>query len=190
MKEIVGVLLAAGNSRRFGAHKLLHPLITGEPIGIAAAHNLSSAIPNSLAVIRSGDLDLAKRYTDLGLRVIETPQADGGMGLSLAIGVTAAAAANGWLIALADMPWIKPNTISALADSLLCGASLVAPVHTGRRGHPVGFSAKWRAQLMALSGDQGARALLAAHTPELLLLPTEDAGVLLDIDLRMDLERN
>ena len=189
MKDVVGILLAAGKSRRFGANKLLHPLATGEPVGIAAARNLTAAIPNSLAVLRSGDTDLANSYTDFGLRVIEASQTNRGMGTSLATGVAAAANADGWLIALADMPWIEPKTIRMLADSLLCGASLVAPVHNNCRGHPVGFNSKWRSQLMKLSGDQGAKTLLAAHTPELLLHLTDDPGVLLDVDRYVDLER-
>jgi len=189
MKGIVGILLAAGAGRRFGSEKLLHPLASGGLMGMEAARNLITAIPGSLAVIRPGDQDLADRFAALGLRVVENPEAVRGMGLSLAAGVTAAADAAGWLVALADMPWIRPQTIVSLTNELRQGASLVAPVHQGRRGHPVGFNRKWRSRLQALTGDQGARALLADHNSELTLQATADPGVLLDVDRQVDLHR-
>ena len=188
MRQATAILLAAGASSRFGTDKLLHPLADGEPIGVRAARNLIDAVPDTLAVVRQGDRDLIGAFTDLGLRVIENPWTDRGMGTSLALGVKASSEADGWLIALADMPWVQPITIGALADELRNGASLVAPAHDGRRGHPVGFAARWRTQLEALTGDQGARNLLVAHASELLLQPTNDLGILLDVDTRADLE--
>lgn len=187
MKEIVGILLAAGSSHRFGSNKLLHPLVSGEPMGMAAARNLVMAIPESLVVVRPGERYLSVRLQALGLQVVECADAGQGMGLSLAAGVTAAAEAEGWLVALADMPWIQPRTISLLASRLCNGNSLVAPLHRGRRGHPVGFNRKWRSHLQALTGDQGARALLSEHSSEIDLYPTTDPGVILDVDRQMDL---
>ncbi len=109
------------------------------------------------------------------------------MGASLAAGVSAAPGAGGWLIALADMPWIQPATMRMLADRLRSGASMVAPVFGGRRGHPVGFSREWGDRLQALDGDAGARSLIARHADELVLLDTADAGVLMDVDQPGDL---
>ena len=57
-----------------------------------------------------------------------------------------------------------------------------------RRGHPAGFAALWRDQLLNLKGDQGARDIIAAHAGQLVLLPTEDPGVLLDVDTPADLD--
>jgi molybdenum cofactor cytidylyltransferase len=129
---------------------------------------------------------LAAALGAVGLRIVEHGGADGGIGTSLAAGVAAAPDAAGWLIALGDMPWVQPETISALTQALARGASLVAPLHAGRRGHPVGFAALWRDQLLNLKGDQGARDLIAAQAGQLLLLPTEDPGVLLDVDTPAD----
>lgn len=187
MSGPVGILLAAGSGSRFGAHKLLAPLPDGTPVGVAAARTLVQALPESLAVVRPGDDALIDMFTALGLRVVIHPGAQQGMGTSLATGIAACAEADGWLIALADMPWIRPATISLLAARLDAGASLVAPVCDGRRGHPVGFAAHWGERLRALSGDQGARALLAAHPAQLHEVATSDAGVLCDVDTPADL---
>ncbi|MCG6967259.1 MAG: nucleotidyltransferase family protein [Chromatiaceae bacterium] len=187
MNGVVGVLLAAGAARRFGAAKLLHPLPGGEAIGITAARALIAALPDVVAVIRPGDQALHGGLDGLGLRVIENPRAAEGIGTSIAAGVAAAPQASGWLIALADMPFIRPATVAALADALRGGASIVAPQHAGRRGHPVGFAARWREDLCTLDGDRGARGLITAYAAALTLLPTDDPGVLRDVDRMEDL---
>ncbi len=182
MNKVVGILLAAGAGRRFGGDKLLSPLPSGDLLGVVAARNLVTAVPDALAVVRPGDRFLAEQFDSLGLQVVENPEANQGMGRSLATGVAAAEDAAGWLIALGDMPWIQPGTIRTLAGLLAEGHSIVAPAHRERRGHPVGFNRKWRSRLQALIGDQGARNLLAAHESEITLARTEDAGVLMDVD--------
>jgi molybdenum cofactor cytidylyltransferase len=111
------------------------------------------------------------------------------MGASLACGVAASADANGWVVALADMPWIAARTIRAVGDAIVAGASLAAPVCRGERGHPVGFAASHRAALMALEGDEGARAILANAGTALVRIDVDDAGVLRDVDAPGDLTR-
>lgn len=156
-------------------------------MGVAAAYHLVAALPNTLAIVRPDDVRLAERFEALGLRVVENSQAEQGMGRSLAMGVGASADAKGWVVALADMPWIKPETIGAVAQALSQGARLAAPVYQGRRGHPVGFGRQWGDRLQALQGDHGARHLLQAYPDELVLLSTDDPGILLDIDHQDDL---
>ncbi len=184
--RIVGVLLAAGRSERFGGHKLLAPLPDGTAVAVAAARNLIDALPDSIAVLRPGDEILASLLAAEGLRIVVNPDADHGMGTSLARGV-AAGDADGWVIALADMPAIKPATISAVAAALAAGAALAAPVYRGQRGHPTGFARRFRAALTALGGDRGGRDILAQHARELRLIDVDDAGVLVDIDRAADL---
>src|SRR5947208_4959013 len=82
---------------------------------------------------------------------------------SLACGVQATPDADGWLVALADMPWIKPSTIRTLAAALTAGADIVAPSYNGERGHPVGFARRHYAALSALTGDEGARAIVQVN---------------------------
>jgi len=187
MTEVVGILLAAGSARRFGAPKLLHPLHDGVPIAVVAAHALMQALPHTIVVVKPGDHALIETFTQLGLEIAKNPLAEEGMGTSLAAGVNATASAGGWLIMLADMPWVQPATISALADRIKNGASIIAPVYAGQRGHPVGFSSRWLQSLQGLSGDKGAQDLLTKYPDELELLATEDDGVLKDIDRPQDL---
>jgi molybdenum cofactor cytidylyltransferase len=109
------------------------------------------------------------------------------MGASLACGVEASAEAAGWVVALADMPWIEASTIRRVADAIAAGASLAAPCYRGERGHPVGFAASHRAALLALGGDEGARAILSRAGASLLRVDVDDPGVLRDVDTAGDL---
>jgi molybdenum cofactor cytidylyltransferase len=186
ISNIVGVLLAAGRGERFGDHKLLARLPNGTAIGVAAARNLIDALPDCVAVLRPGDEFLATLLAAEGLRIVVNPNADGGMGTSLARGVEAAEA-DGWVIALADMPVIRLATIQAVAEAIATGAALAAPVYHGERGHPIGFARRFRAALTALDGDRGGRDILAQHGKELRLIKVDDPGVLVDIDREGDI---
>jgi len=193
--RIVGILLAAGRSVRFGGDKLLERLPqaaadcdAGTPIGVAACRHLSAAVSATVAVVRPSDAVLATMLRDAGARVVECARADEGMGASLACGVQAARDADAWLIALADMPWIRPSTITLLASALAAGADLVAPSYNGERGHPVGFARRHYAALAASTGDEGARAVLLANHATLHLVATDDPGVVRDVDTRDELQ--
>ena len=183
-----GILLAAGSSRRFGGDKLLATLPDGTPVGVAALRAMRAALPGVIAVVRPHDEKLAALFAAHGARVVHCARADEGMGASLACGVDASADAAGWVVALADMPWIATATIRAVADAIAAGASLAAPFCRGERGHPVGFAASHRASLQALGGDEGARAIVAGAGTALVRVDVDDAGVLRDVDAPGDLE--
>jgi molybdenum cofactor cytidylyltransferase len=184
---IVGILLAAGSGTRFGAHKLLHPLPDGTPMAVAALRNLARGVDEVIVVVRSGDTELMKLLAREKVQVLPCANADQGMGASLACGVCAAPDAEGWIIALADMPFVPGEIVTTLAARLKAGDALVAPAYQGQRGHPVGFGHAFYPALSALSGDQGARHILNQHSDRLTLIPCTDQGVVRDIDTPADL---
>ena len=115
------------------------------------------------------------------------PDADRGMGISLAGGVAASTGVHGWLIGLADMPAVPLHVITGIRQAIADGAPLAAPFCDKKRGHPVGFSASYRDELLALDGDQGARRLIERDMSKLQCIETTDAGILMDIDVPSDL---
>jgi len=189
-----GILLAAGYSKRFGSNKLLQALPAGTPeagtpIGLAAAKHLLEALPESIAVVRPRAQKLGKMLRDVGCNTVVCKNAGEGMGASLAAGVRAAPHADGWVVALADMPFLRPETIRVIAKGLSEGAVIAAPAYRGERGHPVGFARRFLDELSALHGDHGARELLAQRPDWVTLYEVDDAGVLRDIDKPSDLPR-
>lgn len=186
-----GVLLAAGLGSRFdpdGLHnKLLARMPDGTPVAHESAHRLLLIVPRVVAVVRPGSEALARLLNDAGCEVVFAPRAERGMGASLAAGVEVSADAEGWLVALADMPRIAAATIEEVARTLDAGASLVAPFYQGQRGHPVGFGAEHRDALLALDGDTGAKSLLMSQ--RVTRLDVDDPGILRDVDTPEDLRK-
>lgn len=179
---VSGILLAAGYGRRFGSDKRWHRLADGTPMALAAGARLLAACPHSIAVVRPEDDELAAAFRQLGLDVVHCADARLGMGHTLAAGVAARRDAAGWLVALADMPDIAPASYRAVLAALAAGAGIARPQYAGRPGHPVGFAATHRAALLALSGDEGGRSILAAQRDALQRCPVDDPGILLDLD--------
>jgi molybdenum cofactor cytidylyltransferase len=185
--NIVGLLLAAGSATRFGSDKLRHELPHGVSLAVQAARHLKTAVPRIVAVVRPGADATAQALGAEGCEIVVCERAAEGMGASLACAAQAAGAADGYLVALADMPFVRPSSIAAVRDALAAGALIAAPYFRARRGHPVGIAGSLRAELERLSGDEGARKILAAREKELVKVPVGDPGVVRDIDRPEDL---
>lgn len=196
-RAISAIVLAAGSSSRFGADKLQHPVTLHGVTLPLAAHSLLpwlAVFAQITVVVRADSQKLCTTLeTVLGarraaaIRWLICADAAQGMGSSLACGVQANRHAGGWLIGLADMPAVSHFVISDVRSALLEGAGLAAPFCAGRRGHPVGFAAHYREELLALYGDKGARGLLERDESRVVHINTEHAGMFADIDIPADL---
>ena len=185
--ETVGGLLAGGYSRRFGVDKLAQPLPDGTAIAVAAARTLLAACPRSISVLRPEQTVLRNLLIDVGVAVRVDAAPARGLGDSLACAVQQTPRAAGWLVALADMPFLDARTLRSVLEALENGAEIAAPRYRGRRGHPMGFSRRWFAELAGLQGDRGARQFIDDLQPSIVLIEVDDAGVHRDIDTPGDL---
>lgn len=186
--NVVAILLAAGSATRFGSDKLLHALPHEVPIAVQSARHLKAVFSDRvLAVVRPDSTRLRELLEKENCQIVVCERAAEGMGESLSCAVRAAGPADGYVVALADMPFIRPSSVAAVREAMLKGAALAAPYFRARRGHPVGISSKFRAELEALRGDEGAKQLLAAHASEIVKVPVGDPAVLRDIDTPGDL---
>jgi molybdenum cofactor cytidylyltransferase len=166
---------------------LLAPLPNGMPVVFQSARRLLAVATEVIAIVRPGAEKLSGVLNEAGCMVIFSADAERGMGATLAAAVRATSDADGWLVALGDMPWIEPSSIEAVARALDSGETLVAPSYHGKRGHPAGFGMAHRDTLAALDGDAGARALFSLQTP--FMVEVDDPNVLRDVDLPSDLEQ-
>ncbi len=186
---INGILLAAGRGSRFDPtgvrDKLLQPLPNGDPVAVAAARSLLAALPRVLAVVRPDAHFLAAQLQEIGCDIAVCANADEGMAASLVEGVSRTRNAAGWVIALADMPYVQPTTMRALVEALQGGAQIAAPTYCGRRGNPVAFSRAHLANLLSLRGDEGARRWLKVFS--VAAIATDDPGIVQDIDSPEDI---
>lgn len=188
-RSICPILLAAGQSRRFVSDKLLHvmtyqndskPLIlhTLKPwLEVFSQVNIITREDNTALLDLLNNTPFASR-----LRLITSPHAHTGMAASLVSGIKSNQHAEGWLIGLADMPFINARVISESSQALSLGACITQPEYEGRRGHPVGFAAAFLPQLLTLSGDKGAREILSAHADQIRVVHSPDEAIYQDID--------
>jgi molybdenum cofactor cytidylyltransferase len=186
---ITGILLAAGSGSRFGGGKLIHALPDGTPIGVASLRNLRRAVGQTLAVVRDGDDALRKLLEAEGTAVRICPDAERGMARSLVCGVEASRDADGWVIALGDMPFVLPQTINAIVERVTQSGHIAIPAYRGQRGHPVAFGRRYRDEILKLDGDEGARSILGRHPGDVEIVECNDRGILRDIDTKADLEQ-
>lgn len=182
-----GVLLAAGESNRYGAENKLLAELDGEPIVRRAAETLVAADLDPVVVVLGADAARVRAaIEDLPVHVVVNPSYADGQSTSVAAGVDAVAEhVEAFVIALGDMPWVTPASVATLVDAYAAGAGdAIAAAHGGERGNPVLFDARYADDLRDLDGDVGGREILREHGT---LVETGDPGVRRDVDRPDDL---
>lgn len=186
------IVLAAGLGARFGGGKLIAPF-RGRPLIVGA---LTAALesPAISVVVAIGDNDTMLETTALNLddyadvRLVKVINPARGMGASLAAAARAVPTdLDGVFVFLGDMPLVGPDVAPALALALAGRDGIVAPIHGGKRGHPVLFGGDWIPALRALDGDTGAQGLIRQAGDRFITVPVDDPGVLFDVDRPEDL---
>ncbi|WP_454006933.1 nucleotidyltransferase family protein [Alcaligenes sp. Marseille-Q7550] len=192
VQGVTGLVLAAGLGRRFDPSgrqlKLLAPMADGVTVLRRVCETALEVLDEVVVVCDLHEAELRQELDGLALRFVRAEQAARGMGVTVKAGVQASSPACGWLVLLADMPWVQARTLAALAGALRHGAGLVRPVVDGQPGNPVGLGVGWRGELLALSDAEGARGLLQAHRQDTAWVAVTDAGVLRDVDVPADLD--
>ena len=153
-----------------------------------AERSLASLVPGTDAIVvvaRSTAAPLARFAASRSYVVVRPAVSDAnhaGMGLSLAYCASCVIerfpAATTVVIALADMPWVRPATVAMLVTRSQAVDASVQPAYNGDKGHPVVFPARYLSELAACSADVGAKNILRAHASNVHVLDVDDAGVL------------
>nr|WP_232307318.1 nucleotidyltransferase family protein [Sphingomonas sp. Y57] len=176
--SVGAILLAAGSARRMGSDKLAADL-GGRPLALHAFEAiLAAGIDRPIVAVAPGSA-LAALFAGRARLVMVEDHALG-MGHSLAAAI--AAAPGDWsaaIIGLADMPFVRPETLRALAAAS-APDGIVRPVFSGIYGNPVAWGRDHFPALARLRGDKGGRDILARHPPTPLVC--DDPGVTIDID--------
>jgi molybdenum cofactor cytidylyltransferase len=189
--RLTALVLAAGEGKRFDPSgrrwKLVEALPDGRPIVRGSCENLLGQVDEIVVVSGERESELAYALAGLPLRFAHCTSAAAGMGASLKCGLRATAPSVGWLLALADMPFVATATLASLASRLQEGATIVRPAFAGQPGHPVGFAAALRERLLAIDDSAGAAALVRSLADQVLVLPVDDPGCVRDIDRPADI---
>jgi molybdenum cofactor cytidylyltransferase len=185
-RRVAAVVLAAGRSTRMGGPNKLLAEINGRPlVRIAAEEALASAAHPVIVVTGHQRDKVEAALAGLGVTLVHNPDFAGGLSTSLRAGVAAVPDdVDGVIVCLGDMPQVNAPLIDKLIGAFdpEKGALVVVPVTGGKRGNPVVWSRRFFPDLTALSGDTGARHLIASIPEAVVEVPLSGTAALVDVD--------
>lgn len=189
-QRIAGVLLAAGEGRRFGGPKAL-ATIEGELLVDRGVQLMVAAGCDVQIVVLGAAVEQVQAAASLGgCDVVVASDWSTGMAASLRAGLDAAVAAGvgAVVITLVDQPWIEPAAIRRLVTAWRSGAIVAVAAYDGERRHPVLLDASIVSNVApSLQGDRGARDWLDAHPDIVVAVDCSGIGSAADVDLPTDL---
>jgi molybdenum cofactor cytidylyltransferase len=185
-RRVAAVVLAAGRSTRMGAVNKMLAEIGGKPlVRIAAEQALASRAKPVIVVTGHERERVEAALAGLPVKFVHNPDYAEGLGTSLRAGIAAVPAdSDGAIVCLGDMPQVD----SLLIDRLVAafdperGALVVVPSINGRRGNPVVWSRRFFSDLMAITGDIGARHLIGQYAEAVVEVPVANDAALTDVD--------
>ncbi len=182
---VVGaIILAAGRSTRMGANHKLLALWHGKPLVAHVADAIAAAgLPPPIVVLGARADAVRAALGDRAAHYIVAADYAEGLSHSLRAGLAVVPAH--WtaaLVCLADMPRVPPAVLAALAAAATGEDVIAVPEWNGKRGNPVLWGRAHFADLMALSGDVGGKALLTQHGDAVVTIAAPDDAILADID--------
>lgn len=185
---IAAIVLAAGESRRMGAHKMLLPFGRTTVIAHVVDRFLESAVGKVIVVVGHEAEKTAQALSGRKVLIVENPGYAAGMLSSVRCGLGAVPArCRGIMVGLGDQPSISAALIDSLIDAFSKhNKGIVVPSFNGKRGHPLLFSKRYRAEILAGYDDVGLRGLLHDHEEDILEMEATTPCVLSDMDYPED----
>lgn len=182
--KISAILLGAGESKRMGRDKLLLPWKRKTMLEHCLQVLLRSKIDRVIVVLDRKKERIAHYFSGNRVKVVFNPDPRKGMSSSIRKGIQALTQqGDGILIALGDMPFLKPRTIKAIIKAFREGkGGIILPSFKGKQGHPVLFHRKYEEELLKLRGDRGGKAVVMKHPEDVYVLSVKSEGVIRDID--------
>jgi CTP:molybdopterin cytidylyltransferase MocA len=189
--SVLGLVLAAGGSTRMGRPKQLAEL-DGRPLLAHVLGALEDAPVDGVVVALGAHAAEVLARVDLG-RAVPLVVEDWALGMGHVLAsVLAAEPARGHasVVLLGDQPLVSGRAVARLVDAWRGGAGpVVSAAYGGRPGHPKLFDHRLLPELLRLSGDAGARDLLAAHPEWVHAVEVGGLGSDADVDVEADLQR-
>jgi len=189
--RIAGLVLAAGRSSRMAPrNKLLEPVGGEKMVRRVAATAIASGAEPVIVVTGHEAASVAAALRGLAVTIVANPDYADGLSTSLRAGLRALpGGVDGALILLGDMPQIEISVLSALVAAFTGANAICVPVRHGRRGNPVLWGRSYFAEMMRLTGDTGAKPLMARHEAQLIEVEVMTDSIFEDVDAPEDLER-
>ncbi len=182
------ILLAAGESKRMGELKQLMPLGKSTLLEQAIDNLLNSSVDETIVVVGHRAEEITDKIAGSPVKIVLNPDYKQGMSTSIIAGLNIIdPKSQAVMLALGDQPLVESRTINHLIDAFKKhDKGIAVPTHRGKRGHPVIFDIKYKAELLELKGDIGGREIVKNHPDDVLEVPVDSESIISDIDTRDD----
>ncbi len=185
-KAVGGLLLAAGQSRRMGPANKMLVEIDGAPMVLHAARALLASGASPVVVVLGHAPEAVEDVlSGLDVTFVRNPDYADGLSTSLKAGLAALPDyCTGAVVALGDMPGVSAQDIDSLIDAFYppAGHSICVPTYNDKRGNPVLWARQYFAEMASVSGDVGARHLIGENADQVVEVPRDNPGILIDLD--------
>lgn len=189
--KIALIMLAAGNSRRFGSNKLLY-MVEGKPMYRRILEQLLEVQKYEEKTEAAFPVTVVTQYEEieeaahsLGIQVLRNPHPEEGISSSIKIGLRANQDADACLFTVSDQPWLRAETILRLIEHYMHSSKGIACVsHNGKTGNPCIFSSEYFSDLLKLTGDVGGKRIISANPGDTAILEVPDVRELTDVDVQ------
>lgn len=185
----VAIVTAAGSAERFGGGKLLAE-IEGRPLLERTVASLVDRMARVIVVVGPDAEELKRAVPSLAhpkVSVVANPDPSRGMLSSIQEGLKTVDWADAYAVLPGDMPYVRSETVKALAEQFACSPGIVSPRYRGKRGHPVFVPGTLRDEILAEPPTSNLHAVLKRHPSARVDLDVHDAGVVRDVDTVEDL---
>jgi molybdenum cofactor cytidylyltransferase len=182
----VGVVLAAGESRRLGRDKLLEP-VEGVPMVERVVHAMLGAkkVRDVVVVIPAGRVDAFSWLRSVRVHLVENPDPSRGMISSIREGLNSGwARGKDFLLCPADLPYLRSEHVDDVVRAFMArdGCLVVLPSYRGLGGHPGMFASQLRGDFFRHGDRNGTREILARHVHATVRVSLADPDVCFDVD--------
>jgi molybdenum cofactor cytidylyltransferase len=188
--QVVGVVLAAGESRRMGRLKALLPFGTCTVIEQVVRALRQGGLDRISVVLGHRAEEIAAVLHPLPVHILYNAMYQQGMTTSVQVALREIVPVpDAYLLALVDQPHISPGPAQLLVQAFIhARKGIIIPTYQGKRGHPILLASRYREAVLALGPDQGLNVVTRGHPDDTLEVPVANDDILRDMDYPAEYE--
>ena len=188
--DIGAIILAAGNSSRFGDENKLLAKFGEKTVIETTINNIAKLFKkDEITIVLRKKSQLPNFLKFLPYKLTIVLKENFGISESIKQGLNNFITKNGVIICLGDMPGVSASTYAKIRNSLSEQEDkIIVPIYKGAKGNPIGIPRKFYEKLKKISGDVGFKQLFAQLKKNISFIEIDDRYILKDIDTKKDLQ--
>ena len=182
--KVAAIVLAAGLSKRMGETNKLLAQFNGKSLLQHVLSNLTGSNVDQIVIVTGHESEkVAQQISDSSIDLVNNTDFKKGLSSSIKAGIERIqSSCDAVLIMQADMPFVDASVLNKIISAFHDNDDIVIPRYQSQTGNPLLWSNNYFEQLKQLSGDQGAKQILADYQDQIIYVDVDNIGILVDID--------